>query len=185
MNAISALDARVVGISVEEPLYFEDLRVGHIWQSAPRTITPEDVRQFADLTGDKDPLHVDPAYAATTPYRQPIAHGLLGLSFLAGLSSECPKLHNFAFCEIREWSFRRPIYFGDTIIAEAEVLSVGPRGRRCGEVTWARRLRNHLGELVQSGVFVTLVACRQMKRQDRNEDAPHLHVVTQRNSIPK
>lgn len=179
MNAISALGTPVVEKSVEDPLYFEDLRVGQLWLSAPRTITSEDVQQFANLTGDRDPLHVDPEYAAQTPYRKPIAHGLLGLSFLAGLSSDCPRLHNFAFCEIREWQFRRPIYFGDTVNAEAEVLSVEPRGRRCGEVTWARRLKNQLGELIQSGVFVTLVACRSTRRIDHSAQGPRLHVVPQ------
>ncbi len=146
---------------VEEPLFFEDLSVGQIWFSAPRIITKEDVLQFAELTGDRDPLHVDAAFASSTPFGKPIAHGLLGLSFLAGMSSTCPRVNNFALSQIRDWQFRRPIFFGDTVTAEAEVQELQPRGRRCGEVTWIRRLRNQLGELVQSGIFVTLVVCRQ------------------------
>jgi 3-hydroxybutyryl-CoA dehydratase len=145
---------------VEDLLYFEDLKVGQVWTSPARVVSSSDVAQFAHLTGDFDPLHTDPEFAADSPYGRPIAHGLLGLSLLAGMSSDCPRLKTFAFTEIRDWQFRRPIFFEDSITAEAEVASLRPRGRRCGEVIWARRLRNQLGEIVQHGTLVTLVACR-------------------------
>ena len=44
-------------------------------------VTAEDVSAFADLAGDRNPVHLDPAFARTTPFRRCIAHGLLGLSW--------------------------------------------------------------------------------------------------------
>jgi acyl dehydratase len=153
--------------AVTERLFFEEVQVGQVWISKPRLVCAEDVRQFAILTGDQDPLHTDPAYAAETPYGQLIAHGLLGMSLLAGLSSECPPMRNFALSEVRDWQFRRPIFLGDSVNAEVEITSMRPRGRRCGEIAWNRRLRNQIGEIVQSGTFVTLVACRAPNQRAR------------------
>lgn len=43
----------------------------------------DDVRKFAELTGDENPLHLDPAFAATTPFKRPIMHGMLSASVFA------------------------------------------------------------------------------------------------------
>ena len=67
-----------------ESMYFDDVEVGQFWVSQARTVTQGDVSQFATMTGDFNPLHVDHDFAASGPYRQPIAHGLLGLSWVAG-----------------------------------------------------------------------------------------------------
>ena len=78
-------------------LYFDQLSVGDSWRSRGRTITETDVVNFAALTGDFEPLHVDAEYAATAPYGQRIAHGLLGLSYLAGLTLDSPAVRTVAF----------------------------------------------------------------------------------------
>ena len=78
------------------PLYFEDISVGQTWTSPRRTVTEADVVNFATTTGDFNPLHVDYDYAANTPYRQPIAHGLLGLAWVAGLGSYFPHMNTVA-----------------------------------------------------------------------------------------
>lgn len=139
-------------------LYLEDLTIGAAWTSPARTITETDIVSFAGMTGDFDPLHVDHEYARQTPYGKPIAHGLLGLSILAGLSSTSPRVRTLALVKIGEWQFQRPVYVGDTVHAVTQVEEISPRGRRSGEVVWFRKLVNQRGECVQSGRLVTLVS---------------------------
>ncbi len=143
-----------------EYLHLEDLFPGASWTSPARTMTESDIVSFAGLTGDYDPLHVDQEHAATTPYGNRIAHGLLGLSMMAGLSSTCPRVKTLALVKIEGWSFDRPINIGDTIHVVTEVEAVVPRGRRSGEVVWNRRIVNQRGETTQSGKLVTLVSSR-------------------------
>lgn len=139
-------------------LFFEDLSVGDAWTSSARTITETDVVNFAGITGDFDPLHVDHEFARQTPYRRPIAHGLLGLSLVAGLGSQAPRVRTLAFVAIQKWEFRQPLVIGDTVHAVTEVLEKRSAGRRSGHVIWKRQLVNQSGGLVQSGIFETLVA---------------------------
>jgi 3-hydroxybutyryl-CoA dehydratase len=139
-------------------LHFEDVEIGASWTSPGRTIIESDITGFAGLTGDFDPLHMDHEYARETPFGKPIAHGLLGLSFVAGLSSQCPAVRTLAFVSISDWQFRSPIYVGDTVHAVTHVLEKRPHGRRSGVVTWRRELVNQDGAVVQTGTFKTLVA---------------------------
>ncbi len=143
-----------------EPLSFEQLNVGDKWTSAERTVLATDLQSFANLTGDHDPLHTDPQFAASGPFGKPVAHGLLGLSILAGLSSKAPTVLTAALVDIRSWSFTKPIFVGDVVRAVTEVIDLKPRGRRHGEVHWYRQLVNQNGEKVQDGILVTLVSRR-------------------------
>jgi acyl dehydratase len=145
-------------------LHFEDLAVGDRWTSLGRTVTETDIVNFAGMTGDFSPLHVDHEFARQTPFGKPIAHGLLGLSLVAGLASQCPSVRTMAFLKIENWEFLKPIYIGDTVHAETEVIEKNANGRRTGYVTWRRRLINQSGDVVQSGVFQTLVSVAQVHR---------------------
>ncbi len=84
------------------------------------------------------PIHVDPEFAANTPFRQVIAHGLLGLSILAGLSSERPRTRTTALLDVHSWKFIKPILVGDSVTVETEVIDLKPHGRKHGEVHWHR-----------------------------------------------
>lgn len=148
-----------------EILHFDDLAVGDRWVSLPRTVTETDIVNFAGISGDYDPLHVDHEYARQTPFGKPIAHGLLGLSLVAGLASRCPTVRTVAFLKIEGWEFHKPIYIGDTVHAETEVIGKAANGRRTGYVTWRRRLVNQAGDVVQSGTFLTLVALAKVQRE--------------------
>lgn len=143
-----------------EPLAFEQLNIGDKWTSAERTVLSADLQSFATLTGDHDPLHTDAQFAANGPFGKPIAHGLLGLSILAGLSSNAPAVLTAALVDIRSWSFSKPVFVGDVVKAVTEIVDLKPRGRRHGEVHWYRQLFNQHGEKVQDGVLVTLVTRR-------------------------
>ena len=158
-------------------LHYNDIEVGDVFDSSGRTVTETDVVNFAGMTGDFTPLHVDHHYAAETPFRKPIAHGLLGLSLLAGLSSRCPNMATAAFVSVRDWKFLKPIYFGDTLHVRTEVIEKRQHGRRRGEVIWHRQLINQDGEVVQSGIFETLVEAAKPAKKPA-ADQPQKEVVT-------
>lgn len=141
-----------------ECLFLEQLKLGAKWTSPSRTVTETDVVFFAGMTGDYDPLHTDHEFAAKSHYGKPIAHGLLGLALMAGLSSTTPRLRNLALTKVEKWEFHRPIYVGDTIHVVSFVERITPRGRRSGEVVWHRKLMNSRDECVQSGYIITIVA---------------------------
>jgi len=145
---------------MQTPLYFEDLHPGDFWTSEAREVTAEDVADFAELTGDHDPLHTDQLVAAASPFGGPIAHGLLGLSILAGLSSTCPNVATLALIGISDWEFDAPVFFGDVVHVVTRVSELVSHGRRSGRVTWLRQLVNQNNRIVQKGTFVTLVAAR-------------------------
>lgn len=145
-----------------ESMWFDDVEVGQQWTSQSRTVLQCDVSQFASMTGDFNPLHVDHDYAANSPYRQPIAHGLLGLSWVAGLGSNAPLMETIAFTALKSWKFLLPIYFGDTVHVETVCCEKIPRGRKAGQILWDRKLINQKGQVVQKGRFETLVAIRQI-----------------------
>ena len=157
---------------MDDPLYFEDIEVGQSWTSPRRTITEADVVNFAAMTGDYNPLHVDYDYASKTPYRQPIAHGLLGLSWVAGLGSYFPYMNTVAFTAVRNWEFIRPLFFGDTVFVETTCLEKNPAGRRQGKVLWQRQLINQSQHIVQQGSFETLVAVKSVVRKPRFQEEP-------------
>lgn len=156
---------------MSEPLHFEELRVGDCWRSRARTITETDIVNFAGITGDFDPLHVDHEAAAASPFGRPIAHGLLGLSFVAGLSSYYPSVQTAAFIAIRNWEFMLPLFVGDTVHVVNSIIEIEASGRRHGRVVWERRLVNQKDEVVQKGTLETLVATRKGRLRRRDEAA--------------
>jgi 3-hydroxybutyryl-CoA dehydratase len=152
-------------------LVFDDLAVGDQWESPRRTITEADVVNFAGLSGDFNPIHMDHDLATRGPFRKPVAHGLLGLAVASGLTSNAPKVDTLAFLAILDWKFLQPIGFGDTIQVITRVAALEPRARgRRGMVTWHRRLINQDGETLQEGTTQTLVRNR-LKPGESDPDA--------------
>ena len=87
-------------------LFFDDLELGCEWESLGRTITQSDIVNFAGVSGDFNPIHMDHEFAASTPFRQPIAHGLLVLSISSGLGLFAPPVRTIAFIQFKEWFFK-------------------------------------------------------------------------------
>ena len=142
-------------------LYFDDLSIGQEWESQGRTVTEADIVNFAGLSGDFNPIHMDHEFAKTTPFRRPIAHGILIMAIGSGLGTNSPPVRTVAFIGIRDWQFKGPVFAGDTIKVRTKVLSKELRGRgKRGEVTWQRTLVNQDGRIVQDAVTVTLVESR-------------------------
>ncbi len=143
---------------MDDSLTFDDLSLGERWKSPGRTMTEADIVNFAGMTGDYNPLHIDHEFVADTPWGKPIAHGLLGLSWVAGLGSNAPRPNTVALVAIREWEFLKPVFVGDTLHVVTEVVGKQAKGRRAGRVTWKRSLVNQRGVVVQEGFVETLVA---------------------------
>jgi acyl dehydratase len=86
-----------------------------------RTITADDVEAYASITGDRNPLHFDPAFAERTRAGRLIVHGGLttGL-FNALVAMELPGPGSVFLHQ--EWDYPAPAFVGDTVTAEAEVI---------------------------------------------------------------
>jgi acyl dehydratase len=142
-------------------LYFDDVAVGQEWLSLGRTVTEADIVNFAGISGDFNPIHVDHEFAKSTPFRRPIAHGTLVMAIGSGLGTTSPPMRTVAFLGIRDWRFIGTVFPGDTIKLRAKVLAKELRGRaKRGEIVWHRALVNQDGKVVQEGTTVTLVECR-------------------------
>ena len=142
-------------------LFFDDVEVGQEWESLGRTVTEADIVNFAGVSGDFNPIHIDHEFAKTTPFRRPIAHGLLVLSIGSGLGAERPADADAGLPEHPRMAVQGPVFIGDTIRLRDEVLDkeVRARGRR-GVITWQRQILNQDGKVVQEGVTITLVEGR-------------------------
>jgi acyl dehydratase len=159
-------------------LAFDDLEVGDEWESPRRTVTETDVVNFAGLSGDFNPIHVDHQAARDGAFGKPVAHGLLGLSMASGLISNSPRVDTIAFLAILDWKFLQPIAFGDTIHVVSRVVAREPRSRnRRGVITWHRQVINQEGDIVQEGTTQTLVRnhvsvasdASEVKRSERSD----------------
>jgi acyl dehydratase len=142
-------------------LYFDDVEVGQQWESPGRTVTEADIVNFAGLSGDFNPIHVDHEYARKTPFRKPIAHGLLALSIGSGLGMYCPPMRTLAFLGIKDWQLKEPVFVGDTLHIRVKVQDKEARSRgRRGVISWHRQILNQDDKVVQEGIVQTLVQGR-------------------------
>lgn len=108
--------------------YLEDLSEG---MSAvyTKTVTDADLAQFAEISGDFNPVHMDQDYASTTMFKGRIAHGMLSASFISTvLGTKLPGPG--AIYISQNLRFKAPVRPGDTVTAEVTVKSVDlDRGR--------------------------------------------------------
>jgi acyl dehydratase len=87
------------------------------------TLTAEHVRTFAELTGDYNPLHFDETFAAKTKFGRLVVQGGLTTGLLHALVAMDLPGPGTVFLS-QNWRFTAPVFIGDTITAEAEVLKV-------------------------------------------------------------
>jgi acyl dehydratase len=87
------------------------------------TLTADHVKTFAQLTGDYNPLHFDPAFAARTTFGKLVVQGGLTTGLLHALVAMDLPGPGTVFLS-QNWKFTAPVFIGDTITAGAEVLSV-------------------------------------------------------------
>jgi acyl dehydratase len=96
-----------------------------VGQKASRsiTLTSEHVEKFAEISGDYNPIHFDPEFAAQTRFGRLIVQGGLTTGLLHALVAMDMPGPGTVFLS-QEWNFTAPVFIGDTITAEAEVVSM-------------------------------------------------------------
>jgi 3-hydroxybutyryl-CoA dehydratase len=94
-----------------------------------KTVKDEDIRIFAEVTGDKNPLHLDDEFASKTIFKRRIAHGILTAALISSvIGNRLPG--NGTIYLSQTLNFLAPVYIGDEITAKVEVLQVLKEGKR-------------------------------------------------------
>ena len=102
--------------------YFEDLSVG-MEASYAKKISNDDILAFADISGDRNPVHLDEAYARTTRFKGRIVHGMLSASFLSTtIAARLPGPGTIYLTQ--NLSFRAPVRIGDKVEARVTVTDI-------------------------------------------------------------
>ncbi len=121
--------------------------VGHVHEER-MTISADMVRQYALVTGDTNPIHLDPVFAAATRFGKPIVHGALLVGFVSRiLGATFPGPGTVYLAQTIE--FRRPVYVGDLVRIVVELLEREPGGNRA---TLATNVVLEDGTLCASGM---------------------------------
>lgn len=122
-----------------------------------KMISQEDVIQFAELTGDMNPLHLDEEYAKGTMFRRPVVHGAMitGLiSAVLGMKLPGPG----ALYASQELRYLKPVFIGDTVTAFAEVKEILKEKNRA---IFRTGCTNQNRELVAEGISILLPSKQQ------------------------
>jgi acyl dehydratase len=105
--------------------HFEDFAVGDVYEHRPgRTISEADNTWFTLLTMNQNPLHFDAAYAAKTEFGKPLVNSCLTLAMVTGMSVGDVSRNAVANLGWDKVRLTAPVFPGDTIYAESEVLAV-------------------------------------------------------------
>ena len=108
--------------------YLEDLQVG-MSAEYTKTVTEADIVAFADVSGDTNPVHLDEAFAAATPFKGRIAHGMLGASLISTvLGTKLPGPGCIYVAQ--DLRFKAPVRIGDTVAARVTVSEIVTDKRR-------------------------------------------------------
>ena len=126
---------------------FDALEVGERFETQGRTIGEADIVGFAQLTGDTHPQHTDAEWAARSRFGERIAHGLLVLSYAAGLVPFDPD-RVVALRKVGDAVFKQPVRIGDTVHVEGEVVRTRELDEGHGLVECRWKVVNQRGKTV-------------------------------------
>ena len=108
--------------------FIEDMTVG-LAASFTKTVSEKDIAMYADVSGDTNPVHLNEAFAAQTPFKTRIAHGMLSAGFISAvLGTKLPGPG--AIYMSQTLRFKAPVKSGDTVTATCTVTEVVPEKRR-------------------------------------------------------
>ncbi len=131
---------------------YQDIEVGRVF-SFERLIDEALNNQFAELTGNRNPLHFDNEYASKTVFKEKIAYGMLLASFFSALLGMlCPG--EKSLCLSQTIYFKKPFFLGENVIVEGTVLS---KSDATQTVEIATKIKDNNGVIVVDGVAVVKV----------------------------
>jgi 3-hydroxybutyryl-CoA dehydratase len=113
-----------------------------------RTVTEKDIKDFAGVTGDFNPVHLDQAYAEKTMFKGRIAHGLFSVGLLSTIRGNILPGHGTIYLS-QEIKFLSPVRIGDILTARVEVIELIPEKNRAKFKTTCN---NQDGKLVADGM---------------------------------
>jgi 3-hydroxybutyryl-CoA dehydratase len=103
-------------------VFFEDLSVGQE-ASLSKTVSEADIVAFAEISGDKNPVHIDAQYAAGTMFKERIAHGMLSAAYISAVFGM--KLPGPGAIYISQTlNFKAPVKIGDTVVTTVKVIEL-------------------------------------------------------------
>lgn len=130
---------------------YDDIQIGDK-ADISHIVTERDLILFAEVSGDVNPVHLDEDFAATTPFKGRIAHGMFsGALISAAIACELPGPGTIYIGQ--EMSFLRPVRLGDEIRIELEIIEKLPKNR----ARIATRVFNQDGKQVVDGVATVMV----------------------------
>ena len=138
--------------------YFDELKIGEKFTTRGRTMTETDVTLFCMLTGNWLELHSNAEYAKTTPFGQRLVQGSLAFSIISGLYPTPTKGRIIAFYGVDRLRFLKPVFIGDTLHAEVEIVDLQGKDKETGVTTHQVSLINQHDETVQVSNWKHLVA---------------------------
>ena len=149
---------------------FDALTVGERYVTRGRTIGEADITAFATLTGDTHPQHTDAEWAAGSRFGERIAHGLLVLSYAAGLVDFDPE-RVVALRRVGDAVFKQPVKIGDTLHVEGEIARTRVLDDEHGLVELRWRSVNQRSKLVARATIERTAASLAMPILIDTEDA--------------
>jgi 3-hydroxybutyryl-CoA dehydratase len=117
-----------MNLTTRHSYHFEDLEIG-MEASFAKSVSEADIVTFAEVTGDKNPVHLDRTYAARTIFKELIAHGMLTAGYISAVfGMELPGPG--AIYVSQTLNFRAPVKIGDRVVAKVRVMELYPPKRR-------------------------------------------------------
>jgi len=139
-----------------EPVKFDDYKVGDSAKFT-KTISEEDVMKFAEVSGDYNPIHVNPEYAKTQLFGKQVAHGVISV----GLISASLGVHLFGpgiLYGEQTVRFIKPVFFGDKLTAVATVKEkFTKKDGKLKFIKCTTQVFNQEKELITDGEAVVLI----------------------------
>lgn len=147
---------------INRGVYFEDIFIDKEIYTARRTVLDADVTNFAGISGDYNPLHIDDEYAKINIFGKRIAHGALGIAIMTGQVNQLGIFEGttIALLEMTN-KFKNPIIIGSTvhtvIVPRKKSLT---KNSSKGIVEFDVLLKSHEGKTLIEANWVLMMACR-------------------------
>jgi acyl dehydratase len=150
--------------------YFEDFQVGDVYEHRPgKTVTEYDNHLFTLLTLNTHPMHFDAEFAAASEFKKNLVVSPYTLALLIGMSVTDTSQKAIANLGMDEVKFTAPVFAGDTLYAESEVLAKRESKSRPGQgiVTIRTIGKNQRGETVCTFTRNMLIPARGQAVEDK------------------